>query len=96
MAPETYPKVKNTLMSMRGKPSEAALMKLAAGLGLDGDALVAKMASDEVSGIIENNHMLGQNLRISGTPAFILGDQIIRGSLPLETMQALVQQARQK
>jgi len=93
--PEAYEKVSAGLMDLRGAPSNDALIKLAKGFDLDADAVMAKMDSSEVNQAIQANRALGQNLKISGTPTFILGDQLIRGYLPLDNMRAIVEEARQ-
>ena len=92
--PEAYVEVSNALMDLRGAPSDGALSKIAEGLGLDAAALLEKMKSTEVSQAIQANRALGQRLQISGTPTFILGDQVVRGYVPLENMRAMVEEAR--
>ena len=92
--PEAYDKVNNALMNKRGATSTAGLIAMANAYGLDADAVMAKMKSDEVTQAIQDTRALGQRLKISGTPTFILGDQLIRGYLPLENMREYVKQAR--
>lgn len=92
--PEAYEKVSAGLMELRGAPSPKALAKLANSFDLDADAVIAKMQSTEVMQAIQANRALGQALKISGTPTFILGDQIVRGYLPLDNMRTIVEQAR--
>ncbi|KPU84195.1 DSBA oxidoreductase [Marinosulfonomonas sp. PRT-SC04] len=92
--PEAYGKVNNALMNKRGAPSNEALVKLANSFDLDADAVIAKMDSPEVMQIIQANRALGQALKISGTPTFIMGDQLVRGYLPLENMRDIVEQVR--
>jgi len=94
--PEKYRAVNNALMEMRGDPSEAALSAIANEQGLDAGALLEGMKSSEVTQIIQANRALGQRLKISGTPTFIIGDQILRGYLPLDNMQAIIKEARTK
>ena len=96
LAPNSYEDVNTSLMAMRGKPNEATLTSLAKTLGLDATALLEKMDSDAVNAIIENNRSLGGRLQITGTPTFILGDQLIRGYVPLEGMQQIVEEARKQ
>ena len=96
LAPNSYEDVKASLMAMRGKPNEATLTSLAKTLGLDAAAIFEKMDSDAVNSIIENNRSLGGRLQITGTPTFILGDQLIRGYVPLEGMQQIVEEARKQ
>ena len=96
LAPNSYEDVNTSLMAMRGKPNEAALTSLAKTLGLDAAAILEKMDSDAVNAIIENNRSLGQRLQITGTPTFILADQLIRGYVPLQAMQQIVEEARKQ
>lgn len=96
LAPNSYEDVNTSLMAMRGKPNEAALTSLAKGLGLDAAAILEKMDSDAVNAIIENNRSLGGRLQITGTPTFILADQLIRGYVPLQAMQQIVEEARKQ
>jgi len=37
---------------------------------------------------------LAERLAISGTPTFVVGDRLLRGYLPPEAMQSLVDEAR--
>lgn len=96
VAPQSYENMNKSLMVLRGQPSPEALRKLALGMGLDADALLAKMDSLEVNQIIQANRALGQQLQISGTPTFILDGQLVRGYVPLAGMQKLVEEARKQ
>lgn len=89
-----YDKIKDALIVFRGKINEKSLSRLANTLGLDGDAIAAKMDSNEVNQAIGKNHLLAQKLGISGTPTFILQDQMLRGYVPLANMMDLVAAAR--
>ncbi|HBQ36858.1 MAG TPA: disulfide bond formation protein DsbA [Rhodobacteraceae bacterium] len=95
-APQSYENMNKSLMALRGQPSPEALRKLALGMGLDADALLAKMDSSDVNQIIQANRALGQQLQISGTPTFILDGQLVRGYVPLAGMQKLVEEARKQ
>jgi len=74
----------------RGDVTEDTLLSFAEDLGLDGKAILAKMDAPEVTKVIEANHLLAQRMQISGTPTFVMGDQMLRGYAPLETMRAIV------
>jgi protein-disulfide isomerase len=89
-----YDKLHNAMMQMRGNFTTDALVALATELGLDGHAIVAGMTDPRVDQIIGANHALAQTLAISGTPTFVLGDQMIRGYVPLDGMKQLVAQTR--
>lgn len=87
---EAYARVNDALMAYRGKITQGSLTKLAGKLDLDGTAIYAKIEDPEVSQLIADNHQLAQALSISGTPTFIVEDQLLRGYVPLNGMQELI------
>lgn len=66
----------------------------AAALGLDPDRLEADMASPEVIAAIEANYALAEELGIEGTPAFVIGDQLIPGAVDKVRLEQLIREAR--
>ncbi|MFV0359812.1 DsbA family protein [Tropicimonas sp.] len=89
-----YKEAHDALIAFRGDVDEAGVQTLADRLGLDGEAIVAAMESPEIDAIIAENHALGQRMQISGTPTFVVGGQLLRGYLPYEDMQQVVDQER--
>jgi len=53
------------------------------------------MQSPEIAAAIERNQQLAAALGITGTPSFVIGEQIIPGAVELEELQTLVASARQ-
>jgi len=92
--PEAYGQVHDALMEMQGDVSNVVLSRLAEGLGLDADAILAKMNSEEVDEELRKNHMLAQRLQISGTPTFVLQNEMLRGYLPAAQMARIVAEKR--
>ncbi|WP_102110050.1 DsbA family protein [Oceaniglobus roseus] len=92
---EAYGKIHDTLMELRADITESALRGVAEDAGLDADAIMAAMDDDDVTNIIAKNHALGQTLKINGTPSFVFGDEMVRGYVPLDTMQRLVEAKRE-
>jgi len=90
-----YAKAHDALITFRGEVNEASLTALAKELGLDPAKVLAQMSSDDVSRIIDANHALGQEMAINGTPTFVIGGQMLRGYVPLETMEQIVATERQ-
>lgn len=88
--PDAYKTVHDTLITLRGELDDDALRKLALGLELDADAVLAQMDSPEVTQVLEDNRALAQRLKINGTPSFVVQDELLRGYLPLSQMQTLV------
>lgn len=92
--PKEYLAASQALMKMRGAPSDEALKHIADDIGLDSAAVMQKMQSPEVAQLLQANRALGQKLKISGTPTFVVGSQMVRGYLPADTMREIVAQER--
>ena len=84
----------NALMEARSNVTEATVLRIASSVGLDVARLQMDMQSPETGAIIQKNYALAQSLKLNGTPSFLIGDRIIRGGQDLESMRALVAQAR--
>ncbi|MFV2002339.1 MAG: DsbA family protein [Paracoccaceae bacterium] len=93
---QAYADVHDILMDFRGTFTVVSLERVAVSLDLDAAAIMATMDAPEVSETIDRNRALAQRMRINGTPGFVLGDQIVRGFIPLENMQDIVAQQRQQ
>ena len=91
---DVYDEVHSTLMQYQGNISQAALQRVGDSFGLDTDAIFAAMTSDEVTSIINANRALAERMRISGTPTFVVDDQMLRGYVPLDQMQQIVAAVR--
>lgn len=93
---EAYRKTHDALLTMRADTTPETLTRLAGDLGFDPGPLAEKMNSDEVTAVIAANHELGTALEVNGTPTFVVGGTLVRGYLPLEGMQQIVAEARDK
>ena len=91
---EAYKAVHDTLMSFNGEITADSLRQVADSLELDGDAILAGIDDPEVIRRITATRELGQALNISGTPTFVVQDQMVRGYVPEDQMQALIDSLR--
>ncbi len=89
-----YKDIHDALMLMETDVSEQSLSRLAEGFDLDPAPILDRMDAPEVSAVIDANHQLAQELNISGTPTFVMGDQLVRGYVPLPAMEAIVEEER--
>jgi protein-disulfide isomerase len=89
-----YKQVHDALMNYTGEINQTALTRMAEGLGLDPQPITDHMDSAAVSEVIRENMALAQKLGISGTPSFILEDEMLRGYVPLDEMQRVVAEVR--
>ena len=91
-----YEEMHVALMEQQGRAEEASVMAIARDLDLDIDQLMIDMQSDEVTAHIDTSRALAQSLGFTGTPAFVIGDALVPGAIPLEELQNLVDQTRQE
>lgn len=89
-----YEEMHWALMEARGRVEEASVLALARSLDLDVDQLVADMQSDEVNAHLAASSQLAQSLGFTGTPAFVIGDALVPGAVPLEELQELIAEKR--
>lgn len=73
-----------------GRPTEASLAAARAAAGIPEAAL-----TDEFRAELERNFDLGRAIGASGTPTFIVGDQVHQGAVGYETLKAAIQAARE-
>lgn len=91
---DAYGKAHHTLMTLRGEPTPETLVRVAKDMGFDPQPILDRMKSPEVQAVIAQNYKLAEDLEITGTPAFIMGDSVLRGYAPLETMRDFVKDMR--
>ena len=82
------------VMPAKGKLTEARVMRLAKTAGLDTDRLRRDMADGTIDDMIRRNLELASALNVNGTPAFVIGDKIVRGAIDLAALKKLISQAR--
>ena len=78
------------LMASQGGLNEGKIMRLAQENGIDPKRLAKQMKEPAVYQELQNNLNLAQSLNINGTPAFIIGNQIVPGAVPLEELKRLI------
>ena len=82
------------MMAAKGEITEDVIRRVAAGAGLDGAQLKADMAAPEIDQLIKRNYDLADALGIRGTPAFVIGDNLVPGAVDLQTLKQKIAAAR--
>ncbi|HEY0276615.1 MAG TPA: DsbA family protein [Paenirhodobacter sp.] len=89
-----YEQVHDALMTTRGDLTPDALKRMAKAQKLDADAIMTRMDSPEVTAVLQKNMELAQKMTINGTPAFVIGNDMLRGYAPFDAMQQIVHDQR--
>ena len=81
------------LLASHADMSKEAILKIAVGVGLNAKRLEADMANPRWQAVIDKNRALARELGISGTPGFIVGNELVAGWLDLNRLKALIARA---
>jgi len=83
-----------TLFTAPGKIDKAAALKAASDLGLNPITLEMGMNTPDVSGVIEKSYKIADELKITGTPTYIIGDEIIPGAIGIDQLRTRIANMR--
>ncbi|MFM2587299.1 DsbA family protein [Vibrio sp. TBV020] len=86
---EKYEQVNDLLVAKPGAHNAASLMKIAQKTG----TTEYLETTEEIKKQLENNYTMFNQLGLRGTPAVIMGDQIIPGYVPYERLEEVVSEA---
>jgi protein-disulfide isomerase len=82
------------MMAVKGHIDEPVVRQVGKSVGLDLERAAADLQSTETDDIIKRNDSLARSLDIRGTPAFIIGGEIVPGAVDIETMKQKIAAAR--
>ena len=88
--PEKYEALHRELLLAKSLRSADDVWKIGKKVGINRTAVEAKLNSPQVEQHLQQSSTLAQQLGITGTPAFIVGDQILKGAYPIEQIQAAI------
>jgi protein-disulfide isomerase len=93
-----YEEFHDALMAAKGALTEDKVLQIAEAVGLDRGVLLDAMTRNEAEydRIFAKNRDLAQALRINGTPAFVVGETVVRGAADYASMKDVIAQARSK
>ena len=90
-----YKDFHNTLMEHKGGLNEETLWTLAAQAGVDVAKAKVDMNSKEVNAHLAETRALADQLQITGTPGFVIGDHVIPGAIDLAQIQSFIIMTRE-
>lgn len=90
---EAYARLHEALMTSP-PVTEQNLDAMLTANGLDAAKIRAGMDAPEVTERISATHELARTLNIAGTPTFVLGDELVRGYVPLDQLETIVANKR--
>jgi protein-disulfide isomerase len=82
------------LFTSRGKVTGQTALDAARDLGLNPITLQLDMQSAAVTSVIQKSYDIAKALSITGTPAYIIGDEMIPGAVPIEQLKTRIANMR--
>ena len=89
-APERYLDFHQQLLTRPGEATGGKALEIARDLGLDAEALKAAANSPDVTRNLQEVQELAQALGISGTPSYVIGNELVPGAAGFDVLQAKV------
>jgi len=89
-----YGELHDALMTLSGEVAEPQIRREAERLGLDWARLRRDMDDPAVMARIDANLALARRIGVEGTPAMVIGDRLVGGAVPVETLVQMVAAAR--
>ncbi len=85
----------NAMMKNRRSLNEELVLQIARDAGLDEATLIQDMADPVIEANIMRTKYLVQNIGISGTPGFVIGDRIMPGFRSYDELKDVITQVRE-
>ncbi len=81
-------------MFAAGRPSQATIEQAAKTAGLDMASARSFVASKQAEEVLDGNIRIAQQLEFSGTPSWVVGNQILNGAVGYDELKSAIADAR--
>jgi protein-disulfide isomerase len=95
VAPDKYLEFHQELFARPGVANSAKALEVAKNLGLDVEALKTAAGAADVTDNIQEVHQLASTLNITGTPSYVIGNEIVPGAMGFDALQKKVEAMRE-
>lgn len=94
LEPGKYAQFHKKLLGGDGRATEDSAIKVALSLGADETALRKAMKDPKIEQVISQNYQLANQLQITGTPSYVIGNEVIPGALGSDVLEEKIAAAR--
>ncbi|WP_283194768.1 DsbA family protein [Rhizobium sp. AN80A] len=94
LAPEKYSQFHIALLGSDGRANEASAIEVAQSLGVSEKEIRAEMAKDPTDASVQETYSLAQSLGITGTPSYVIGNELVQGAVGYEDLETKVKNMR--
>jgi len=94
VSPDRFWNFHHKLMSSRGSIGRAQALAVAKEVGVDMARLTRDIDGPEVKAALAETMQLGESLGISGTPSYVVGQDVVVGAVGFESLQTRIANVR--
>ncbi|GHC61096.1 DsbA family protein [Limoniibacter endophyticus] len=96
LAPEKYAEYHKDLLGAEGRVDGATAVQLAVSKGVDEAKLKAEMGKPEIEQDLAKTYALAESLAVNGTPAYVIGNEMVFGAMGKDTLLEKIAAAKQQ
>jgi len=94
VAPEKYDAFHQVMLTQRGQANRASSIRAAEEVGVPEDKLAEAMNSDVIGATIEEVYALANRLGLTGTPSYVIGNEVVMGAVGYDQLLQKIADAR--
>jgi protein-disulfide isomerase len=94
LAPEKYADFSHTILASKTKASEDSVIDVAGTFGVSEEALRKEMAASPNTDTVKATYQLATDLGVTGTPAYVIGNEAISGAIGLDALNEKIANVR--
>lgn len=95
LMPEKSAEFHRELLGRTGRKNGEVAMELAVQLGADADAMKAELDKPYIMDAVRESYRLADGLGITGTPSYVLGDEVVFGAVGYDQLNTKVANLRE-
>jgi protein-disulfide isomerase len=95
MQPEKYGEFHRALMGAEVRATEDEAIRIAVSLGADEAELREKMKDPSIPQALSTTYELATKLSVTGTPSYVVGEEVVFGALGKEVLAEKIAAARE-
>lgn len=93
---DVYAAFHAAMYALNGPFDDQRVLRVAQSVGLSPTTVRQDITDDLVLAELRRNLALGELIGVKGTPAFIIGGNVVPGAVPIDTLKNLIAAARKK
>jgi protein-disulfide isomerase len=94
IAPEKYGEFHDKMLADRAQASANRAIAVAESMGIDGAKLREAVKNDTVGKTIEEVYSMANALGLTGTPSYVLGDEVVVGAVGYDELKSKIDAVR--